>query len=148
MHIGFMKSHSLKFLNFLFFPSGTIPIPLQLWFEGPVKKLAAGGPDQTLWKPEERRQRHQRPQMVFHNRLDRNLRAKGKPCFISIITIMSPSHVNCLLIHACLFFGRFAHNIFQVLCHVVFLESMAFIWCFVFISFVAIIAFWNCVQKV
>lgn len=62
----------------LFFFLGTIPVPLQLRLEGPVEKPAAGGSDQTLRQPEERSQRHQGPQMVCHNRLDRNLREKGK----------------------------------------------------------------------
>lgn len=58
--------------------AGAIPLPLQLRFERSVKKPAAGGPDKTLWQPEERSQRHQGPQMVCHDRLDRNLREKGK----------------------------------------------------------------------
>lgn len=36
--------------------SGAISLPLQLGFERPVEKLAAGGPDQTLRQPEERSQ--------------------------------------------------------------------------------------------
>lgn len=67
--------------NIFLIPSpsvGAIPLPLQLRLERSVKKPAAGGPDKTLRQPEERSQRHQGPQMVCHDRLDRNLREKGK----------------------------------------------------------------------
>lgn len=62
----------------LFLFAGAIPLPLQLRLERSVKKPAAGGLDKTLWQPEERSQRHQGPQMVCHDRLDCNLREKGK----------------------------------------------------------------------
>lgn len=64
--------------KFLLLFVGAIPFPLQLRLERSVKKPAAGGPDKTLRQPEERSQRHQGPQMVCHDRLDRNLREKGK----------------------------------------------------------------------
>lgn len=36
--------------------TGSLSIPLQLRPEGSVEKLAAGGPDQALWQPQERSQ--------------------------------------------------------------------------------------------
>lgn len=54
-------------------PAGAIPVPLQLRPEGPAEEPAAGGPDEEIWQPEERRERHQKPQMVLHDRLDRHI---------------------------------------------------------------------------
>ena len=80
----FYKTNSLLFL-------GAISIPLQLWFEGSVEKPVAGGSDKTLWQPEEWSQWHQGPQMVCHNRLDRNLREKGK----TPVHICNNKHCQC-----------------------------------------------------
>lgn len=54
-------------------PIGTIPLPLQLRLEGSAEEPAAGGPDKEIRQPEERRERHQKSQMVLHNRLDRHI---------------------------------------------------------------------------
>lgn len=52
------------------FPIGTIPLPLQLRLEGSAEEPAAGRPDKEIRQPEERRERHQKSQVVLHNRLD------------------------------------------------------------------------------
>lgn len=54
-------------------PAGTIPLPLQLRLEGSAEEPAAGRPDEEVWQPEERCERHQEPQVVLHNRLDRHI---------------------------------------------------------------------------
>lgn len=78
---------------------GAIPLPLQLRLKGSVEKPAAGGSDKTLWQPEERSQRHQGPQMVCHNRLDRNLREKGKtPSTHFVVTNNTVSPIKTKLI--------------------------------------------------
>ena len=57
--------------------AGPLPLPLQLGPEGLATQPAAGGPDQALRQPQERRQRHQGPQVVLHHRLDCHLPEKG-----------------------------------------------------------------------
>lgn len=58
--------------------AGAIPLSLQLRPEGSAAEPAAGRSDETLRQPEERRQRHQGPQVVRHDGLDRHLREKGE----------------------------------------------------------------------
>ena len=62
----------------LFSSTGALPVALLVGPEGPATQPAAGGPDQALRQPEERRQRHQKPQVVLHHRLDRHLPAQGQ----------------------------------------------------------------------
>lgn len=54
-------------------PTGAIPLPLQLRLEGSAEEPAAGRPDKEIRQPEERRERHQKSQMVLYNRLDRHI---------------------------------------------------------------------------
>ena len=77
-YILFLLIQSLcLFLNL----AGTIPVSLQLRPEGPAEEPASGRPDEEIWEPEERREWHQKPQVVLHNRLDRRLREKGRSWF-------------------------------------------------------------------
>ena len=62
----------------VYFFLGPIPSSLFVSPEGPVAQPAAGGPYQTLRKLEERRTRHQKPQLVPGHRLDHGLPEKGK----------------------------------------------------------------------
>lgn len=59
-------------------PAGALSVALHVWPEGPAAELASGGPDQALWQPQERGQRHQEPQVVRHHRLDRHLQEGGE----------------------------------------------------------------------
>lgn len=56
---------------------GEISVALHPGNQRSSKKSAADRPDQTLWKPEERDQRHQTAQVVHGHRLDCALREKG-----------------------------------------------------------------------
>lgn len=76
--------------------AGAIPLPLQLRPEGPAAEPAAGRSDETLRQPEERRQRHQGPQVVRHDRLDRHLREKGE-CRNTLVTVNRMTLVRCRL---------------------------------------------------
>lgn len=76
--------------------AGAIPLSLQLRPEGPAAEPAAGRSDETLRQPEERRQRHQGPQVVRHDRLDRHLREKGE-CRNSLATVNRTTLLRCRL---------------------------------------------------
>lgn len=107
-------------------PVGPLPIPLQLWPEGPAEEPAAGGPDQTLWQPEERCKRHQGTQVVRNNGLDRHLREEGtfkallededKQCKVELLFI-APNFYETLLMSSRTFLsivglGDFYHCMF------------------------------------
>ena len=57
---------------------GALSVSLQLGPQGPAAQSAPGRPDQTVRQPEERRRRHQEPQVVRHHRLDIHLRETKK----------------------------------------------------------------------
>lgn len=59
------------------FSAGSLSLSLQLRPEGPVEKSAAGGPDKTLWQPQEWSQWYQGAQVVCHHWLDRHLPEEG-----------------------------------------------------------------------
>ena len=75
----------------VYFFLGPIPSSLFVSPEGPVAQPAAGGPYQTLRKLEERRTRHQKPQLVPGHRLDHGLPEKGKK---QELVLVSTVHVQ------------------------------------------------------
>lgn len=76
-HILMLWHFSICFISPIS-PIGTIPLPLQLRLEGSTEEPAAGRPDQEIRQPEERREWHQKSQVVLHNRLDRHIWEKGR----------------------------------------------------------------------
>lgn len=109
-HVLMLQHFSVRFTSPVS-PVGTIPLPLQLWLEGSAEEPAAGRPDKEVRQPEERRERHQKSQVVLHNRLDRHIWKEGRRCgpnstfwFDFVAQSWWSRHTACILVQDRLLF--------------------------------------------